>query len=609
MHWRAFGGAGCRGWLRRAHGLPPRQAPRGDRSHPSLSWQLSKSGVTEGGLSRSSLTRRSVLPWRRCPRARRGRARTPRIRPGGRYRHASRGCQEPRGRHARARGWLVAGALAGRGGRARGVGLRRAGCVDGQGRDRGRRDGGAGSDRPAGIAERGMSASVELGAAASRPGLRASPGRAPACGARTRPGGSCLGLAMASGRCRIHGGASTGPRTAVGLARIVAAKTTHGRFAMSGAPQRLAQRFVRTFLVRARLTAEATMVREYLPDGMAARLDSAPAELMPPKHPSQVAFEALHATAPGNRVPQVFGLGRRAQVARARLGVSGRVVDGAAVALRGRAAERRAMAVETAAQATWRAAIVAARELKCSVQEARGQMGEVRNDPIRGTVRGQTRASSNEPIRGSAVGGRTRTRRNDPIRGMDGHQTSESCNDPIRGSDGQTGDTRNDPIRGLAAMVRGAGAPLDTRVGVLAERRAGETALWGPGSPGLGEALARELEKRRLRAEVGLRGNDPIRGNAAGAGAGDGARAARAVTGLGLMRGAALGSTTLARTWEPDVAEVLATRFGSAVVVGWLGTAAAPPGIAAMPRRHGAQRPYTRLGRLGTDGAWRPVGR
>ena len=245
-----------------------------------------------------------------------------------------------------------------------------------------------------------MSTSIEPGAAASRPGLSALPGRAPSCGARwvpscgarrapscgarTRAGGSCLGAAMANGRCRMHGGASTGPRTAEGLARMVAAKTTHGRFAMSGAPQRLAQRFSWTFMMRARLTFEATMLREYLPAGMAARLDTVPAELMPPKHPSQVAFEAMLPLTPSNCLP--VGLGRRARVVRARLGFGGRVVDGAAVVLRGRAAERVAMAAETAAQAPWRAAIVAARELKLAVQEARGQIGEVRNDPIRGSA-------------------------------------------------------------------------------------------------------------------------------------------------------------------------------------------------------------------------------
>ena len=35
---------------------------------------------------------------------------------------------------------------------------------------------------------------------------------------------------MANGRCRMHGGASTGPRTAEGLARIKKARTVHGRY-------------------------------------------------------------------------------------------------------------------------------------------------------------------------------------------------------------------------------------------------------------------------------------------------------------------------------------------------------------------------------------------
>jgi hypothetical protein len=36
---------------------------------------------------------------------------------------------------------------------------------------------------------------------------------------------------MANGRRRKHGGASTGPRTAEGLARLRAARTKHGRYA------------------------------------------------------------------------------------------------------------------------------------------------------------------------------------------------------------------------------------------------------------------------------------------------------------------------------------------------------------------------------------------
>ena len=50
------------------------------------------------------------------------------------------------------------------------------------------------------------------------------------CGAKTRPGHLCKKAAMKGrDRCRNHGGASTGPRTEEGRARIAAAQTTHGR--------------------------------------------------------------------------------------------------------------------------------------------------------------------------------------------------------------------------------------------------------------------------------------------------------------------------------------------------------------------------------------------
>ncbi len=44
------------------------------------------------------------------------------------------------------------------------------------------------------------------------------------CGARTRKGTPCRGMALANGRCRFHGGLSTGPRTLEGRARIAAAQ-------------------------------------------------------------------------------------------------------------------------------------------------------------------------------------------------------------------------------------------------------------------------------------------------------------------------------------------------------------------------------------------------
>jgi len=53
---------------------------------------------------------------------------------------------------------------------------------------------------------------------------------APRCGARTRCGASCRQPAMANGRCRMHGGLSTGPRTAAGRERCRRARLTHGGY-------------------------------------------------------------------------------------------------------------------------------------------------------------------------------------------------------------------------------------------------------------------------------------------------------------------------------------------------------------------------------------------
>ena len=50
------------------------------------------------------------------------------------------------------------------------------------------------------------------------------------CGAETRNGQPCKKAAMKGRkRCRNHGGASTGPRTEEGRARIAAAQTKHGQ--------------------------------------------------------------------------------------------------------------------------------------------------------------------------------------------------------------------------------------------------------------------------------------------------------------------------------------------------------------------------------------------
>jgi hypothetical protein len=64
----------------------------------------------------------------------------------------------------------------------------------------------------------------------------------PRCGARTRDGTLCKGPAMPNGRCRMHGGASSGPRTPEGLRRIVKARTVHGGY---GAEMRELRRLMR----------------------------------------------------------------------------------------------------------------------------------------------------------------------------------------------------------------------------------------------------------------------------------------------------------------------------------------------------------------------------
>ena len=53
---------------------------------------------------------------------------------------------------------------------------------------------------------------------------------APRCGARTRTGCACRQPAMRKGRCRMHGGLSTGPRTAEGRERCRRARLIHGGY-------------------------------------------------------------------------------------------------------------------------------------------------------------------------------------------------------------------------------------------------------------------------------------------------------------------------------------------------------------------------------------------
>ncbi len=75
----------------------------------------------------------------------------------------------------------------------------------------------------------------------NRPG---DPNSARRCGAKTRSGAPCRGPAMRNGRCRMHGGLSTGPKTPEGLERSRTARWKHGRYSREARQRRRLMRSV-----------------------------------------------------------------------------------------------------------------------------------------------------------------------------------------------------------------------------------------------------------------------------------------------------------------------------------------------------------------------------
>src|SRR5262244_37526 len=62
---------------------------------------------------------------------------------------------------------------------------------------------------------------------------------APRCGARSkRTGKPCRAAAMPNGRCKVHGGKSTGPRTPEGLERSRRANWKHGHYSREAKAER-----------------------------------------------------------------------------------------------------------------------------------------------------------------------------------------------------------------------------------------------------------------------------------------------------------------------------------------------------------------------------------
>ncbi len=64
-------------------------------------------------------------------------------------------------------------------------------------------------------------------------------GKAPRCGAKAKSTGEpCQGPAMPNGRCRLHGGLSTGPKTEEGRRRIAKAQWKHGYYSKESVEKR-----------------------------------------------------------------------------------------------------------------------------------------------------------------------------------------------------------------------------------------------------------------------------------------------------------------------------------------------------------------------------------
>jgi hypothetical protein len=73
--------------------------------------------------------------------------------------------------------------------------------------------------------------------------------KAPRCGAKTRRGTPCQCPSMRNGRCKLHGGRSTGAKTAEGRERIRKVVTRHGYYS---APANAERAHYRALLQRCR---------------------------------------------------------------------------------------------------------------------------------------------------------------------------------------------------------------------------------------------------------------------------------------------------------------------------------------------------------------------
>jgi hypothetical protein len=284
---------------------------------------------------------------------------------------------------------------------------------------------------------------------------RGNPNLAPRCGAKARTTGcACQAPAMANGRCRSHGGKSTGPRTPTGLANLAAANTTHGNYAQAGlgAELRVHIRHCRVVARRIRLKQAASRYLRWLPRALAARLQADEAtELHAPMHYSQ--FQ--DAPVPG-RAPCKAGRDARRRFAAPPPPV-----------LRGRKAELARVRAEAAALAPWKAAIARARMIKrvMTSQDRTARRAELGRDAMQPMPPGACPGGRAVRSDGAAGEGSDTDSMN---RGAGGATAGAACegsdtNSMNRDAGGGTAATRADaPAAALAPKDGAAGEGSDT---------------------------------------------------------------------------------------------------------------------------------------------------
>jgi hypothetical protein len=221
---------------------------------------------------------------------------------------------------------------------------------------------------------------------------RGDPNLAPRCGAKTRAGLGCQAPGMANGLCRIHGGTSTGPRTAEGFSRLAAAHTTDGTYT---AANWIRDRYFRVLACRVRVFCAAKLLRAYLPPALAARLATTPPEFMPPVHYSNTLNSEITTKTLWSGGRDRCGTPCGSSTARSRPGP------------RGRAEELEAARAERQVLAPWRAAIAGARLAKreALAQRRASRIAKTRQRPYGASAAART-CSANRPEVVAAVDAR-----------------------------------------------------------------------------------------------------------------------------------------------------------------------------------------------------------